>query len=92
MNKYLVLGIGAAIAGYLLSYVAYHYIETRNVDTDEHNKEAIGNVHFRTALVAGLAAFVAMFIIDRNNGNGGMGVVPEQGLRVQKMDTGQPCF
>ena len=90
MNKYLILGLGAAIAGYLLSYVAYHYIETRNADTDAHNKAAIGNIHMRTALVAGLAAFVACYLIDKNSENSGLSDL--RGLQVQKMDTGSPCF
>ena len=88
MNKYLVLGVGAAIVGYILSYVAYHYIETRNAETDAHNKAAIGNVHMRTALVAALASFVACYVIDKNQDSG----LIESGLQVQKMDIGQPCF
>ena len=35
MDLYLMLGIGAAIAGYLLSYIAYHYIETRDAEKDD---------------------------------------------------------
>jgi hypothetical protein len=85
MDMYLMLAIGAAIVGYILSYVAYHYIETRDSDKDDSIKEAIGNIHLRSALVAGLAAFVAMYFINRNNGGG-------DGIRVQKMDVGQPGF
>ena len=78
------LGIGAAIAGYLLSYIAYHYIETRDAEKDDLTKDAIGNIHLRSALVAGLAAFVAMFFINKNKGG--------SGVTVQKMDVGQPGF
>jgi hypothetical protein len=81
------LGIGAAIAGYILSYVAYHYIETRDVEKDDVTKEAIGNIHLRSALIAGLAAFVAMFFINKNKGGNVMG-----NMSVQKMDVGQPSF
>ena len=88
MDLYLMLGIGAAIAGYLLSYVAYHYIETRDVEKDDMMKDAIGNVHLRSALVAGLAAFVAMFFINKNKGSNAM----SSGMSVQKMDVGQPGF
>lgn len=81
------LGIGAAIAGYILSYVAYHYIETRDVEKDDVTKEAIGNIHLRSALIAGLSAFVAMFFINKNKGGNLMG-----SMSVQKMDVGQPSF
>ena len=81
------LGIGAAIAGYILSYIAYHYIETRDVEQDDMTKEAIGNIHLRSALIAGLAAFVAMFFINKNKGGNAMGSVS-----VRKMDVGQPGF
>jgi len=81
------LGISAAIAGYILSYIAYHYIETRDVEKDDVTKEAIGNIHLRSALIAGLAAFVAMFFINKNNGGNAMG-----SMSVQKMDIGQPSF
>ena len=92
MDKYMLLGIGAAIVGYILSYVAYHYIETRNVDKDEHDREAIGNIHVRCAMIAGLSAFVAMFLINKNS-NGELGVLGGNGnVVVQKMDTGQPGF
>ena len=87
MDFYLMLGIGAAIAGYILSYIAYHYIETRDVEQDDMTKEAIGNIHLRSALIAGLAAFVAMFFINKNKGGNAMGNVS-----VQKMDVGQPGF
>lgn len=87
MDLYLMLGIGAAIAGYILSYIAYHYIETRDVEQDDMTKEAIGNIHLRSALIAGLAAFVAMFFINKNKGGNVMG-----GTSVQKMDVGQPGF
>ena len=50
-------------------------------------KEVIGNIHLRSALVAGLAAFVAMFFINKNKGSNVMGSVS-----VQKMDVGQPGF
>jgi len=79
------LAVGAAVVGYILSYVAYHYIETRDSDKDDSIKEAIGNIHLRSGLIAGLAAFVAMYFINRNNGG-------EGGVRVQKMDIGQPGF
>ena len=82
---YLMLVVGAAVVGYILSYVAYHYIETRDSDKDDSIKEAIGNIHLRSGLIAGLAAFVAMYFINRNNGG-------EGGVRVQKMDIGQPGF
>ena len=88
MDPYLMLGIGAAIAGYILSYIAYHYIETRDVEQDDMTKEAIGNIHLRSALVAGLAAFVAMFFINKNKGSN----VMSGGVSVQKMDIGQPAF
>ena len=88
MDPYLMLGIGAAIAGYILSYIAYHYIETRDVEQDDMTKEAIGNIHLRSALVAGLAAFVAMFFINKNKGSN----VMSSGVSVQKMDIGQPAF
>ena len=88
MDFYLMLGIGAAIAGYLLSYIAYHYIETRDEELDDMTKEAVGNIHLRSALIAGLAAFVAMFFINKNKGGNLMG----QGVSVQKMDVGQPGF
>ena len=88
MDFYLMLGIGAAIAGYLLSYIAFHYIETRDVEKDDMTKEAIGNIHLRSALIAGLAAFVAMFFINKNKGGNAMG----GGMSVQKMDVGQPGF
>jgi hypothetical protein len=88
MDLYLMLGIGAAIAGYLLSYIAFHYIETRDVETDDMTKEAIGNIHLRSALIAGLAAFVAMFFINKNKGGNAM----SGGMSVQKMDVGQPGF
>ena len=88
MDFYLMLGIGAAIAGYLLSYIAYHYIETRDAELDDMTKEAVGNIHLRSALIAGLAAFVAMFFINKNKGGNLMG----QGVSVQKMDVGQPGF
>ena len=88
MDLYLMLGIGAAIAGYLLSYIAYHYIETRDVEKDDLTKDAIGNIHLRSALVAGLAAFVAMFFINKNKGGNVMG----SSMSVQKMDVGQPGF
>ena len=81
------LGIGAAIAGYILSYIAYHYIETRDVEQDDMTKEAVGNIHLRSALIAGLAAFVAMFFINKNKGGNAMG-----SASVQKMDVGQPGF
>lgn len=87
MDLYLMLGIGAAIAGYILSYVAYHYIETRDVEKDDVTKEAIGNIHLRSALIAGLSAFVAMFFINKNKGGNVMG-----NMSVQKMDVGQPSF
>jgi H+/Cl- antiporter ClcA len=87
MDLYLMLGIGAAIAGYILSYVAYHYIETRDVEKDDVTKEAIGNIHLRSALIAGLSAFVAMFFINKNKGGNVMG-----SMSVQKMDVGQPSF
>ena len=86
MDPYLILGIGAAIAGYVLSYIAYHYIETRDDEVDDMTKEAVGNIHLRSAVVAGLAAFVAMFFINKNKGNaaatGG----------IQQMNVGQPGF
>ena len=82
------LGIGAAIAGYLLSYIAYHYIETRDAENDDLTKDAIGNIHLRSALVAGLAAFVAMFFINKNKGGNIIG----SGVSVQKMEVGQPGF
>jgi hypothetical protein len=88
MDFYLMLGIGAAIAGYLLSYIAFHYIETRDVEKDDMTKEAIGNIHLRSALIAGLAAFVAMFFINKNKGGNAM----SGGMSVQKMDVGQPGF
>ena len=88
MDPYLMLGIGAAIAGYLLSYIAYHYIETRDVEKDDMTKEAIGNIHLRSALVAGLAAFVAMFLINKNKGGNAMG----SGAPIQQMNVGQPSF
>jgi hypothetical protein len=88
MDLYLMLGIGAAIAGYLLSYIAYHYIETRDVEKDDTTKEVIGNIHLRSALIAGLAAFVAMFVINKNKGGNVMG----GGSSIQKMDIGQPGF
>lgn len=88
MDPYLMLGIGAAIAGYLLSYIAYHYIETRDVEKDDMTKEAIGNIHLRSALVAGLAAFVAMFLINKNKGGNAMG----SGASIQQMNVGQPSF
>ena len=88
MDPYLMLGLGAAIAGYLLSYVAYHYIETRDSEVDDMTKEAVGNIHLRSAVVAGLAAFVAMFIINKNKGSNLM----NSGISVQKMDVGQPGF
>jgi hypothetical protein len=88
MDPYLMLGIGAAIAGYILSYIAYHYIETRDVEKDDMTKEAIGNIHLRSALVAGLAAFVAMFLINKNKG----GNVMSAGVPIQKMNIGQPSF
>ena len=88
MDLYLMLGIGAAIAGYLLSYIAFHYIETRDVEKDDMTKEAIGNIHLRSALIAGLAAFVAMFFISKNKGENAM----SGGMSVQKMDIGQPRF
>ena len=88
MDPYVMLGIGAAIAGYILSYIAYHYIETRDVEQDDMTKEAIGNIHLRSALVAGLAAFVAMFFINKNKGSNAM----SSGVSVQKMDIGQPAF
>ena len=87
MDLYLMLGIGAAIAGYILSYIAYNYIETRDVEQDDMIKEAIGNIHLRSALIAGLAAFVAMFFINKNKGGSDVG-----GASVQKMDIGQPGF
>tara|TARA_B100001094_G_C17413632_1_gene431385 strand:+ start:78 stop:341 length:264 start_codon:yes stop_codon:yes gene_type:complete len=87
MDFYLMLGIGAAIAGYILSYIAYHYIETRDAEKDDATKEAVGNIHLRSAIVAGLAAFVAMFFINKNKGGNAMG-----GIHVQKMDVGQPGF
>ena len=87
MDLYLMLGIGAAIAGYILSYIAYHYIETRDVEQDDMTKEAVGNIHLRSALIAGLAAFVAMFFINKNKGGNIMG-----SASVQKMDIGQPGF
>ena len=87
MDLYLMLGIGAAIAGYILSYIAYHYIETRDVEQDDMTKEAVGNIHLRSALIAGLAAFVAMFFINKNKGGKIMG-----SASVQKMDVGQPGF
>ena len=87
MDLYLMLGIGAAIAGYILSYIAYHYIETRDVEQDDMTKEAVGNIHLRSALIAGLAAFVAMFFINKNKGGNAM-----SGMSVQKMDVGQPGF
>jgi len=88
MDPYLMLGIGAAIAGYLLSYIAYYYIETRDVEKDDMTKEAIGNIHLRSALVAGLAAFVSMFFINKNKGGNAMGA----GVSIQKMNVGQPSF
>jgi hypothetical protein len=88
MDLYLMLGIGAAIAGYILSYIAYHYIETRDSDKDDLTKEVIGNIHLRSALIAGLASFVAMFFINKNNSGDGM----SGNIRVQKMDVGQPGF
>ena len=39
-------------------------------------------------LVAGLAAFVAMFFINKNKGGNVMG----SSMSVQKMDVGQPGF
>ena len=47
MDTYLMLAIGAAIVGYVLSYVAYNYIETRDSDKDDSVKEAIGNIHLQ---------------------------------------------
>ena len=47
-----------------------------------------GNIHLRSALVAGLAAFVAMFFINKNKGGNVMG----SSMSVQKMDVGQPGF
>ena len=88
MDLYLMLGIGAAIAGYILSYIAYHYIETRDSDKDDLTKEVIGKIHLRSALIAGLASFVAMFFINKNNSGDGM----SGNIRVQKMDVGQPGF
>jgi hypothetical protein len=87
MDTHLMLAIGAAIVGYVLSYVAYNYIETRDSDKDDSIKEAIGNIHLRSGLIAGLAAFVTMYFINRNNAGGGNGAI-----RVQKMDVGQPGF
>ncbi len=87
MDLYMMLGIGAAIVGYILSYIAYHYIETRDSENDDITKEAIGNIHLRSALISGLAAFVALYFINKNNTSDGM-----SGIRVQKMDIGQPGF
>ena len=71
------------MVGYLLSYIAYHYIETRDADTDAHNKAAIGNIH-ENCFCSWFTAFVACYLMDKNSENSGLS---DQEVQVQKMDT-----